>query len=71
MSNRTRKARGLIPVPPEPPSKDRLARWRRFTHRGTNIEFVPTVTVEASNPEELGAATNAEIIRRTKDEPEN
>ena len=52
--------------------KDRLARWRSFTHRGTKIEFVPSgIVVEATTPDELREKTEQEIVRRTKDEHEN
>jgi hypothetical protein len=52
--------------------KDRLARWRSFTHRETKIEFVPSgIVVKASTPAELVEETEAEIVRRTKDEPKN
>jgi hypothetical protein len=72
MANRTRKKKGLQPAPPEEPPKDRLAKWRRFTHRGTAIEYVPSgIVVDATTPAELVSETDAEILRRTKNDPEN
>lgn len=51
---------------------DNLARWRKFTHRGTTIAFVPSgIVVTAATPEELVAATDAEILLRLDGEPEN
>ena len=73
MSNRTRKARVKQPPPEQPFDREKaMARFRSMSHRGTTFGVVPSgVVVEARNPEELEANTDREVVRRTKDEPEN
>lgn len=49
-----------------------MARFRSMSNRGTTFGVVPSgVIVEARSPEELEANTDREVVRRTKDEPEN
>jgi hypothetical protein len=58
--------------PPEEVVGDRLARWRHLTGRAIRIEFLMSgITVRATTPEELVDATDAEIVRRTRNQPES
>lgn len=59
--------------PPEPFNREKaMVKFRSMSNRGTKFGVVPSgVVVEARNPEELEANTDREVVRRTKDEPEN
>jgi len=69
MSRRRREPAAHDPLPAES-RRDPLARWRRFVHRGTTIEFVlSNVIVKA--PDALNGVIDVQIAERTRREPEN